>query len=54
MKNIKHFYIDSHKDLAVAKEKTPEDMVLTVETNNKLSKALNTFKHKRKNIISGT
>lgn len=51
VKKHKVFSIDSIKDL-VAKEKTPEDMILTAETNNKLSKALNILNTRERNIVA--
>ncbi len=51
VKKHKVFSIDSIKDL-IAKEKTPEDMILTAEANNKLSKTLNTLNTRERNIVA--
>lgn len=47
----KFFSLDSIRDL-VSKEKNPEDIVVTAETNSKLSKALNVLNSRERNIVA--
>lgn len=45
------FSLDAIKDL-VSREKTPEDIILTSETNSKLSNALKILNSREKNIVA--
>lgn len=51
LKKRKLFSLDTIKEL-VSKEKTPEGIVVTAETNAKLSKALDTLDKRERNIVA--
>ncbi|CDI48995.1 sigma 70 subunit of a RNA polymerase [Clostridium tetani 12124569] len=51
LKKHKLFSLDTIKEL-VSKEKSPEGIVVTAETNAKLSKALDTLDKRERNIVA--
>ncbi|MEW9094139.1 MAG: sigma-70 family RNA polymerase sigma factor [Clostridiaceae bacterium] len=51
LKKHQFFSLDAIKEL-VSKEKTPESMVVTAETNAKLSKALDILNKRERNIVA--
>lgn len=51
LKKHKLFSLDTIKEL-VSREKTPEGVVVTAETNAKLSKALDTLDKRERNIVA--